>query len=449
MISIESFGNKLMQIIPTKGKQKHLVAVSGGLDSMTLLYLLNKLLPGQIHAAHCNYQLRGNESEQDEELVNTFCKNQHIKLHKIKFDTLAEKNIAKTGIQETARNLRYTWFDKLRNQNNYMYIFTAHHADDNAESILLNISRGSGLNGLKGISPINNYIVRPLLDFTKTDLLNYAQAVSIPFRNDKSNLKNDYKRNRIRNKVIPELNKVNSSFVQHINELSEIAQSALEILNNETTRFINEKCNLKEDGILIPIIEIQQLVSPKYFLTEILFKYGFNKSQVTAIYGMLGHSSGKYFYSSDHRLIISKKEIIIDKGLEKPLNEVIKEIPYSFETNHYKISIKIQRLKSTFKFKQESNMLIVDAEKINLDNITLTSWNKGEKFQPFGMKNNKKISDFFIDRKISIKDKEDALVLKSNNKVVAVLPHEIDNNFKVNKDTKTILRIAIKQKAPN
>lgn len=436
-----AFAKKLEQLI--QPGDKVLLAVSGGADSMVMADLfLKSNQPFGI--AHCNFQLRGNESDEDEELVKHFAKANQIELHSIKFDTNLESTKAKTGIQETARNLRYNWFNELCQKLDYQWIATAHHADDSIESALFNLTRGTGLNGLKGIAPKRQNIIRPLIDFRKADLLSFAERHQIQFREDSSNEEDKYNRNHLRLNVIPSLKKINPaveetmlSNIERFRETNELYQFLIQKLSQELMRQEGGFWKIKKS-------KLKHLPQPAQILFELLSEFGFNFSQAKDIYKGLENESGAIFNSQSHELLLDRTDLIIREKRDRiPINVSLDEN----ETVEIGSNILISGRKINHvpkSISKASNEALLDFSKLKFP-LVVENWKPGDKFQPFGMGGkHQKIQDFLSNNKLTIFEKESVLVVKSADEICWLIGLRISESYKITSKTSTAYHLTIK-----
>ncbi len=442
MISQEAYQFHLKSITVNPESHKYLLAVSGGADSMCMLNLFLTYIPKQIAVAHCNFQLRGKESKMDESLVEQYCFKNQITFYKKSFDTLKESKNTGKGIQEIARTLRYEWFNQLAKQHGYDYIVTAHHADDNAETVLLNIIRGAGLNGIGGILPLSENKLRPLLIFTKKEILEFVYQNQIPFRDDISNNESKYNRNYLRNEIIPKLQKINPAFVKHANELAEHSQDALQLIQHCIIRFIDQYCEVNNNGITIPINEVSETGNLKTYLYYLLSPYGFNRTTIHEIIPALSAQNGKQFESENYEMVLDRKDIVVKRKNIESFHTTNFELPFQFtyHLKQYELAIIPYTKEKAPSF--SSHTLYLDAATIDLKNLELRNWQQGDKFTPLGMQQQKLVSDFFIDKKINRLDKKKILLLLSDKKIVAVIPYQINNTNKITADTTSVLKIS-------
>ncbi len=424
-------------------KQKLLIAVSGGLDS-TVLWEVCKRLQIPLIIAHCNFQLRGGESEADEQFVKEHALHNGDEIFIKKFETIdfAEKN--KYAIQEAARILRYEWFSNLQQEVKADFILTAHHADDNVETILMNFFKGTGINGLKGILPKNGKICRPLLFATREEIAAFALENKIAYREDSSNISEKYTRNFYRHSVIPALNKmipgVNENLLQQSDKFRDI-----KIIYDEYCYFVlNKMIEVKKDGHYIPVLKLLKTPAFHTLVYEFSRKYGFNAAQTSGIVKLLYAPSGKFILSSTHRILKNRKWLIISP-VEMIQHEmvVIGEEDTTADTEYF--SLKISREDFDGKIHKENTLAMLDADHIQFP-LLLRKWKQGDYFYPLGMKKKKKISRFLIDQKLSLLQKEQTWVLESNRKIIWIVGLRIDDRFRISPSTKKCIRLKLVSK---
>ncbi len=417
---------------------KILVAVSGGPDSIALLMVL-KTLQYKIEAAHVNYQLREEESFEDERFVLNFCETNNLPIKIIRFDTEKIAKQEKTGIQNIARILRYNWFEEICTKESFNKIVTAHHMEDHLESILLNISRGAGINGLKGIHIKQGKIVRPFLFTNKNEILTYLKNINTEFRNDSSNSKNKYKRNFLRNEIIPHFKQLNNQVLEHAIELSSWAGFYQESLDRNKKNRI--KKGLIKTHVFIPIKEILDSSYPINFIQNETEKFGFTKSQTKDILSKIKVAKkGQFYVSNSHQLVIEKTQLVIDELYKEFATIDIKKIPFSIGLNG--LSIEIKEAKKLPK-KIKENELYFTADKLDFP-LQLSKVNHGDRISYLGLKGTQKVSDYLINNKINKLDKKLCCILKNNKETIALIPLIIDKHYAVKKSTKKIFKITYK-----
>ncbi len=415
-----------------------IVGFSGGADSMALLDILT-LLGYRCIAAHCNFHLRGEESDDDAQFVKKWCKENDIEFTSIDFNTKQYAADKKISIEMAARELRYSWFEVMRQQYNADAIAVAHHKDDSVETVLLNLIRGTGISGLSGILPKNGKIVRPMLCVTRIEIENYLREREIPFRTDSTNYEDIYTRNHIRLNVLPMLQKLNPSVSESVFRTSENLAEAEKVYKKAVDTDI--KTVLQNNKI--DIEKLKQTVSPASVLFEILSPLGFHPSVIEDVKNALNASSGKVFYSSTYRLIKDRVYFLIDKIEKSESENQIFFIDSATREILNPISLEIKVTDIPKSLNKSNNVLYADIAKLSFP-LKLRKWKSGDWFIPLGMKGKKKLSDFFTDQKFNLKQKERTWILLSGENVVWVVGHRSDNRFKIDEKTQNILLIELK-----
>ena len=421
--------------------QRILLAVSGGADSMLMLHLFTNA-GFSVAVAHCNFGLRGSESDGDEQFVAEYCDKHNLAFYVKHFNTkdyALEKGIS---IEMAARDLRYSWFHGLLSKHGLDLLATAHHQDDVIETFLINFSRGSGIKGLSGIQPRSGWIIRPMLFTNRTEILEYCTRMKIEYRTDSSNLETIYKRNLIRHEIVPLLEQVNPAFrknaMKTIGNLHETGQIFQQRMSNIKAWVYSED----DLGAMIHIDKLLTLNPLRTILFELIREFGFQIEQVDDIIDSLTKESGRKFYSNEYRLIKDREYLLIAPYISKPdqifyIDEDCREI-------NYPLRLMVEKLDRTpaFRFSTHPNIVDLDLDKLDFP-LILRHWQDGEYFQPLGMSGLKKLSDFFIDEKFSIPEKENAWILASGNQVVWIVGKRLDDRFKITSKTKRILRIKL------
>lgn len=436
---LEQFLRHITQYKLFERSDSILLAVSGGLDSMVMLHLF-KEAGFSIGVAHCNFQLRADEASADEELVRTTCISREIPYHVKQFETQKFANDNGISIQMAARELRYLFFNDLLNRYNYSYVSTAHHQDDNMESVFLNLVRGTGIEGLTGIPLKNNKIVRPMLFATRQEIRHYADHCGIQWREDSSNVSNKYHRNFLRNQVIPLLKQINpgieDSFKDTLERLKGTADLQRQLLDNF------KRDAVRESGTAI-LIDIEKLLSQPYasvVLWELIKEMGFNLDQCKAI--VTGtHQSGKVFYTNKYSLTVDRTDFIITACTERTESEImIAAEMMQVRRQEQILSFETGKIQTDFVMNRSSQVAQLDLDLLQFP-LIWRKWRYGDSFVPLGMKQHKKISDFLIDAKISIPAKQQITVLMSAGEIVWVVGLRIDDRFKINQQSKRFLCI--------
>jgi tRNA(Ile)-lysidine synthase len=419
-----------------------LLAVSGGVDSMVMAHLFVGL-KADIGIAHCNFNLRGKESDGDEDLVYQFALDHNVPFYTKRFDTkkfAAENHIS---IEMAARELRYKWFEEIREESNYSVISVAHNLNDSVETFLMNLTRGTGIAGLTGMKPINNNIVRPLLFASRTQIAGYCKENHITYREDKSNADTRYIRNKIRHSIIPVFQEINPSFETTITETSERLNEINEIITEHIRMLRNEVSTETESTIVFKTDKLRYL-SPKLTILFELFKpYGIGKGQLQDLIKLINGRTGSQLFTNEYRLFKDRKELVVSKKTKEAGNFFELKKVEDFNLYSDCISAKITQYYDDFKIPESSDTACLDAGKISFP-LVIRRWKHGDSFFPFGMKQRKKLSDYFIDNKYSVLEKEQCLILESEGKIVWLINERIDNRFRITSSTKEILILKFK-----
>lgn len=432
----QKFTDHINNNLPFLKSGKSLVALSGGVDSVVLAYLC-KVTGLDIAFAHCNFKLRGEESDNDAQFVDALGLKLNVETFIQSFDTNTYAKSNKLSIQVAARELRYQWFQELSEQLEFDYILTAHHADDNLETFLINLSRGTGLEGLTGIPEVNDNIVRPLLCFSRDEILSYAKGAKIGWCEDASNASVKYLRNKLRHEVIPVLKGINPQLlynfgktVSHLKESQVIIDTAIDHISRDVIRE-------KDGDLYLDVKKIQALNQPKAYLYELLKDYGF--TEWNDVVNLLEANSGKFVLSGHWRLIKDRKELILTTKEQASFETI------EVEENDSEVQLPIGTLLIENAGKIEgtnSNCIYVNADDLEFP-LTIRTKEHGDVFFPLGMKGQKKLSKYFKDEKMSLVEKEKILLLCSGDAIVWVIGKRADNRFRVTHQTKNILKISL------
>ena len=396
---------------------KLILALSGGIDSMVLADMLLHSKADFV-LAHCNFHLRGEESDGDEKFVRDYAERKGLTLYVKQFDTLNYAEEHKLSIEMAARELRYAWFEELRQQLNYDFIAVAHHADDQLETFFINLLRGAGIRGLKGMQKVNSHIIRPLLDVSRVEIQQYADEHHLEWREDHTNAETLYLRNKIRHELLPVIDGISkegrSAILKSINHLAS---------ENELYREL-----LKEK---LPTSNCQLSTVNFQLLFEWLRDYGFNEDQVHFIHEALNNGQpGTSFFSPTHRVTIERNGIELIPICQQ--NETPLELSYEQITND-----------CSFVMDTSNRVAQLDYEKLSFP-LQIRKWQAGDRFHPLGMKGSKLLSDFFVDQKMTNRQKEECYVLvTADDTIVWVVGRRIDDRYKVTDKTKTILKVQI------
>jgi len=428
---LQKFKKHITKEFPFLKDTKLLIAISGGVDSVVLFHLLHKL-NYDVSLAHCNFKLRGKESDLDEEFIKNLNQISYNQIFTIIFDTEKYAKEHKLSTQIAARELRYNWFQKLITEHKFEYVLTAHHADDNLETFLIHLTRGSGLDGFTGIPKVNGNIVRPLLAFSRKEILNYAKDNDIEWREDASNASNKYIRNKIRHQVLPVLKEINPSIFDSFATTIENLQESKQIIEDRIENIASEVLEKEANFIKIDIEKIKELSNSKAYLYQLLKSYHF--TEWNDVYDLLNAQSGKQVFSKTHRLLKDRDVLILSKidlsnsiEMAFQIEEEITEI-----TNPIHLTFKEVIEKST----ENKQTIYVDKDLLKYP-LMLRKWEKGDYIYPLGMQGKKKLSKYFKDEKFSLIDKENTwLLCNAENQIMWIINHRQDRRFVKNKNLK-------------
>ena len=432
---LQTFYTVLKESFSYLADSKLLVAVSGGLDSVALAHLCRQAKL-DFAIAHCNFQLRAEESDADEAFVAALAKQLKVPFHSIKFETETYAQEKKLSIQMAARQLRYNWFNEVLKENELSYVLTAHHADDALETFLINLSRGTGIEGLLGIPSKNKSIVRPLLSFSRDEILTYATSQKIEWREDSSNEDTKYLRNQLRHEVIPQLKSLNPQFLKNFGDTTQYLEGTLALAQKHIESVKAVVFNKKGTAYQMPIAYLKKIEPQAAYLYALLQPYGFTAWK--DIQQLLDAQSGKEVFSKTHRLLKDRDYLYL---------QAIQ--PKSSKT--YKIHGKISRLEEPIhlQLKKVGGMIdirprvaYIDKEKLKYP-LMLRKWKPGDYFYPLGMQGKKKLKDYFLDEKYSLIDKEEQWLLCSEDAIVWVVGRRMDDRFKVTPETQNILEVKL------
>ena len=420
------------------GVKRVLVAVSGGPDSVVLLDALHR--EGFfVVIAHCNFHLRGEDSNLDADFVKGLANKYQAPYCQIDFDTEREAKERGVSIEMVARDLRYEWFERMAEEWQCERIAVAHNADDVVETFFLNLIRGSGLQGLSGMAELRGKIVRPLLKVSRKQIMDYIVEYDLQYRIDATNLETIYTRNKIRHNVIPQLEEINPSFLDTMADNMRFIASAQSIVENYAAEAYKSVVTIENERIVFDLKKLEEYQGVDTLLFIWLSKYGFSSDVVMQLYRSLDDISGKQFYSATHRIVIGRgvlectmynaqctihnSQFTIGKRqftIDEPIKLEIKEID-----------------RANFEVIKSANVACLDADKLQYP-LILRRWQQGDWFIPFGMKGRKKLSDFFVDKKFTMNDKEQLWLLTSGDDIVWVVGHRVDARYAVTEKTKNV-----------
>jgi tRNA(Ile)-lysidine synthase len=432
---LHEFNKHIIKDFPFLEGKKLLIACSGGLDSVVLSRLM-KELNYNISLAHCNFSLRGLESDEDETFVNQLADKLSIPIFIKTFETKKYAAEHKVSTQVAARNLRYHWFNELKDENLYDYILTGHHLDDDLETFFINLSRGTGIRGLDGIPSIINSIVRPLLNFSREEILQFAERKNLNWREDSSNASRDYLRNKLRLDVIPNYKEIDSRVLNNFKTTQKNLRMSQNLIDDYMTLIKNLVITQVNNEYHFNVNQLKSLPNTDGLLYELLFPFGFNAWN--DISELLSAQTGKQIFSKTHRLIKNREVLILAEiNLEEISEVVVKEGTEEIYFPFHLVFSKVNKIIET-----HENTVYLDRDKISFP-LELRHWKEGDAFYPFGMKGKKKLSKFFKDEKLSLVAKEKIWLLCSENEIVWVVGMRLDDRFKTDDNTNEILKIAL------
>ncbi|WP_066836933.1 tRNA lysidine(34) synthetase TilS [Rufibacter ruber] len=420
---------------------KILAAVSGGLDSVVLADVLHRLkVPFAV--LHCNFGLRGEESDADELFVRKLAKQYGVPFYSEQFQTEAFAQQEGISIQMAARSLRYAWFEQMRTQLGYDAIATAHHKSDALETVLLNLVRGTGLAGLHGILPQNGHLIRPLLALTKDDLYDWLTSKRLAWREDSSNESRKYARNLVRHEVVPVLKQLNPNLEETFTQTLERLQGA-EAVFLASFQEIRAKTQRTENGTTyLSIAPLQQSPAPVVLLHELLKPFQFSYVQAQEVAAAFAGLSGKSFASPTHVLVKDREELVITaKNLEVFGSVALPEQATQLTFGPYLAKI-TRKSAEGYKIPRSKDTVALDAELVRFP-LKLRPWKQGDWFIPLGMNGKKKVSDLLIDKKVPANLKPDVWVLVSDASLAWIIGHQPDNRFKISENTQQVLEITV------
>ena len=414
------------------------LAISGGKDSMTLSSLL--LESGIKHMLlHCNFQLRGKESERDEQFLRDYAVKNHLEIHVKNFDTSQIAEAEKMTIQECARKLRYEWFRTFLEQDENAYLLTAHHLDDSIETFFINLFRGTGYRGLSGI-PVNAHqIIRPLSDFTAEEIYRYMDANHIEYRSDSTNAKKDYLRNKVRHELIPVLADLEPHFQGKMSAVFEELSAVKAYLDTEAENFRNAHQHLENKVYKYDLDVVKKCQS---FLREQVFRpFGIHRKNADEFSKFLHAETGAQFKTSAFQFLIDREELIITENVETASSVFIEINHLENKLDLDQINLRIERKKEVELIRDNPRIQQLDFAKVQFP-VIIRTWQQGDKMKPLGMDGHKLISDILIDKKINRYDKSHQLVMvDAQGTIISLLRLAVSEDCKVAPHTKTILEI--------
>ena len=419
-----------------------LLAVSGGVDSVVMLHLFSQVHP-RFAIAHCNFNLRGQESDADQALVESLAQQYGIPFHHQSFETATYAHQQQVSIQMAARTLRYQWFDQLLQEHAYTSVATAHHLEDQLETALLNFTKGTGVAGLRGIRAKHKNVIRPMLWATKAAIKIYAEEHTLVWREDRSNASDDYQRNLLRHRVIPSLLTLNPNLWSTFATTAERMRATEQLLKAEVSRFTQKAVRRENEQVGIDLSTLQSHSQPTLLLSEVLKPYGFSYAQARSVASQIDPPTvGKTFSSGQWDLLIDRLQLI----LYQPSSPVSSSVAVQFSDkevtwNGHRLVIQ-RHHQPQYTIRPHPRVAAVDEDKLVFP-LTIRRWQQGDRFCPLGMKQHKKLSDFLIDQKVSRLEKESVYVLLSENTIVWVMGHRIDHRYRITAATKWVYEMVL------
>jgi tRNA(Ile)-lysidine synthase len=415
-----------------------LVAVSGGPDSIVLLDALHR--EGfSVVIAHCNFHLRGDASNEDAEFVKTLASKYQLPYCQVDFDTEKVAAERKVSIEMAARDLRYEWFEQMADEHDCDLIAVAHNADDVVETFFLNLTRGSGLQGLSGMAELRGRVVRPLLKVSRKQIMEYIAEYQLQYRIDATNLETIYTRNKLRHNILPQFEEINPSFLDTMHNNMRFISSAQAIVEAYATEAYSRVVTIDNERVVFDLYELKKCQGIDTLLFLWLTPYGFSSDVVMQLYRSLDDISGKQFFSATHRIVVERETLELEVRSEElgigseefiiSQVDTLLEIPIHLEIKNVDIL--------DFKLIKSSNVACLDADKLQYP-LRLRRWQQGDWFVPFGIKGRKKLSDLFVDRKFSTRDKEQLWLLISGDDIVWVVGFRVDARYAVTEKTKSV-----------
>ena len=432
---LSKFESYIKDQFPFLLKEKSIVCCSGGVDSIVLFNLMLSVNKSFV-VAHCNFKLRGEDSDEDEEFVKKLCKQNSIEFYSKSFDTKKIKETSKSSIQMIARDLRYDFFDEISSRLNIKHILTAHHLNDSLESFLINISRGSGLDGLIGVPLLNGKIKRPLIEFQKKDILEFATNKKLTWREDSSNKSNSYLRNKIRNKIIPEFGELEGNFLKNFRNTIKYLKMSNSLIHQKINELKSDLLEYNKNEISLNISDLEH-IDKDSFLYYFLRDYGF--VDWDKILNLIDGESGKKIFSKSHVLFRHKNKLVLREINQiNNKNYIIEKFTknISLENGTCLSFTEVNKIK-----KNNLNVVTIDRDKLIFP-LVLRNFNYGDNFIPYGMSGSKKVGKFLRDNNVSELDKPSKLILvNGDEKIIWIVGMRLDHRFRVKKGSINFLNI--------
>jgi tRNA(Ile)-lysidine synthase len=442
---LQSFQDTIISNRLFEKKHSILLTVSGGIDSVVMLNLF--LESGiDIGIAHCNFKLRGGESEEDEAFVHNLASMNNLPFYQKNFDTIEYAESRGISIEMAARELRYAWFEEIRSHYKFDFIATAHNMNDVAETVLLNLSRGTGIRGLTGIKLLSGHVIRPMLFATRSEIESYALRNNLPHREDSTNSSLKFKRNKIRHQILPVLESINPSVIRTIAENAQTLAETEMVFQQRVQEVVDHIGSWIDENYIINLRELEQYTPLRTYLFELVRPFNFTTAQLDGIIESFGSNSGKKFFSSTHRMIKNRDNLIISENIDVLMPRFYIEADTQEIAKPIRLTLKKMSIDESFEFPRSRDIACLDYAQLEFP-LLLRRWQKGDYFKPLGMGDFKKLSDFFVDSKLSIPEKENVWLLISGDRIVWVVGKRLDDRFKITQKTKSILLIQLEEKS--
>jgi tRNA(Ile)-lysidine synthase len=418
-----------------------LLTVSGGVDSVVMTHLFAEA-GWECAIAHCNFQLRGQESEADEAFVRSLAARLEMPVFVERFDVKRESGVTGGSVQMAARNLRYNWFRSLAEKHSYDAIATAHNLNDSVETFFLNLARGTGIKGLTGIPPRNGKVIRPLLFATRKEIIDFAATSGIAFREDSSNRETKYQRNKIRHDVIPAMEQLNPGFITTMAANLKRMEEAGVIFGQVVDR-VREQVFRKENGRIVADAKVIRELSPSgTWLHELFSPFGFTRAQCEGIRQILDADPGRCSISPTHQLFKDRQQLILVESRPKAFERYYLDDPDKPSSLPFSMDVEVLDRHDLSAIPGEPGIACLDYDSIQFP-LTIRHWLHGDYFYPLGMEQMKKLSDFFVDEKVPVPEKECTWILASGRKIVWIMGYRIDNRFRITDRTRRVLLLRL------
>ncbi len=433
------FNKHIQKLDLCRPDDRILLAVSGGIDSVVMAYLF-KEAGYDCMLAHCNFKLRGDDSEEDESFVRMLAGYLEIPIMVKQFDVEAEMKEHSISLQMAARDLRYAWFEELLIEQSMDYVATAHNQNDAVETFLLNLSRGSGIRGLKGISPSRGRIIRPLLFASRSQIESYQKSKRIEYREDSSNRETKYQRNKIRHDVLPVMEQINPGFLEAMEGNMARLGEVFDIYDQSIQETRKELFTEKNGKITIAIEKLRTLSPLRTWLYELFSPFGFTKMQCEGIEKIMEARPGRQSISTTHRLFMDRDRMILVPTASNSFERFYLDDPVKHSSLPFPMDMEVLDRAELGSIPRDPNTACLDLDSIQFP-LIIRRWMHGDYFYPLGMEQNKKLSDFFIDEKVPVPEKEGIWIMASGKKIVWIMGYRIDHRFRITPSTKRVLRL--------